>query len=726
MKKDILLCFIEETENDNTYKKTVDDFVEKGFEIMILNNVIEDQFKPHDLIGILEAYSSPEDYNFYFLSNIKDFFYLVYRIYHQTFEKFIYISDNEINYLDDLDKIYLQILNSDISPNENLFKPIFIDGEINNLFDNKIYNSKCIPLEEIDLTKIKKDNNRIQKYYYYEDYYHLFEVVQGKDQIIDLDNKSNLKELQFFNTKIYYNNLSIQETVELLNQINDSINLYVEKCNQIEDHFNSLRENIKNFNYFTNIFYIKAFELLSSSFNIYINIYVLSFLMQIEKKPKYINRLLSTIISSKDLNANRKFFLLYQCSRTLFTGITTSNQETFILIRKLYRIIYNEFKAQIEESFEFIPKEKRDKDFIIVITGQFLGLNHAPTKTALDRCYNLIKHLKKRVILINTTELLPKKGFSPFYNFIFANKAEQFEELDSFSYKDIDIPFYQTAYLMPDINEIYNILSIVNKYKPNFIMSIGSANITADLCSNLVPVLSISTVYSGLPLTEGQFHVIGRKVTNKEIEFLNEFGFSKENIVESTFTFDFKPQNNIYTRKELNLPDDKFLLAIVGARLDQEVTDEFIEMLMKTANVGTHFVFIGIFDNYHKIAANNQCFANNSTYLGFQDDVLAVLEVCDLYVNPIRSGGGSSAVEAMFKGLPVITIGNGDVSVAAGMDFFVNSYGDMTRTIKKYKEDNEFYNQMSKKARERADVLLNTHKELDRIIKEIENREIFD
>lgn len=56
-------------------------------------------------------------------------------------------------------------------------------------------------------------------------------------------------------------------------------------------------------------------------------------------------------------------------------------------------------------------------------------------------------------------------------------------------------------------------------------------------------------------------------------------------------------------------------------------------------------------------------------------------ECMDLYVNPKRSGGGSSVAESLYKGLPVVTLPVGDVSAAAGESFRVADYGEMAETI---------------------------------------------
>lgn len=105
-------------------------------------------------------------------------------------------------------------------------------------------------------------------------------------------------------------------------------------------------------------------------------------------------------------------------------------------------------------------------------------------------------------------------------------------------------------------------------------------------------------------------------------------------------------------------------------------------------------------------------------------DALAVIECCDLYVNPKRSGGGSSASEALYKGIPVVTLPNGDVSIAAGSEFWVKDYPKMQDTIMKYVVDKKFYREMSGVAKKRAEKLLDSEHGFGDVMQEILSQKI--
>ena len=86
------------------------------------------------------------------------------------------------------------------------------------------------------------------------------------------------------------------------------------------------------------------------------------------------------------------------------------------------------------------------------------------------------------------------------------------------------------------------------------------------------------------------------------------------------------------------------------------------------------------------------------------------MEICDLYVNPDRLGGGFSIIEAFAKGKPGVYLNRGDVYTAGGVEFAVGSFDEMAEQIFKYKDDKEYYNTMAGLAKERS-ILMTSSKE---------------
>ena len=140
---------------------------------------------------------------------------------------------------------------------------------------------------------------------------------------------------------------------------------------------------------------------------------------------------------------------------------------------------------------------------------------------------------------------------------------------------------------------------------------------------------------------------------------------------------------------------------------------------------GVVIVFAGVFDEYDRLSEKYPLLKEQSLYLGFVEDILALNEICDAYANPKRTGGGTSVVEAMIKGLPAVTLPKGDVGLGAGEEFHVQSYQEMAERLLQLRDDKQYYEEMSEKALARAKVLTDTESAFLDALEKIENLEEF-
>lgn len=471
---------------------------------------------------------------------------------------------------------------------------------------------------------------------------------------------------------------------------------------------------------------IKIIMTVSDKVNVeHIIIYLKSFLIKAAEDQQSYRDMLSLVIDSKILTKENKFFLYYIFVGYIFLNPKLEDSYTAKLKEKLYGLISNLYYEGLGEELCVIPKEERNKDFVIVLISQLLGLGHGPTKTLLDRCYVLEKILNKKVFIINTAEFMPSFGAVPVFDIGCGSYIDDYSHMDKFQFKDASFSMFQCPNEMPQISIIKEIVDVVKTEKPYYILTIGGNSIVNDICSRMVPTLSLATVFSGRTITKGTFQVIGREKTDSDIRWLEENNLPDEHMIESLFTFVFREQTHTFTREELGFPDDGFVAVLVGARLDDEIDDECERMIIKLAENGIYIAFLGVYNRAAKLCEKSEAFKSHCINLGFRDDVLAVDEHCDLYINPRRIGGGTSVAEALFKGVPAVTFNFGDVGVTAGKDFHVKSYEDMYNTILRYANDKEFYEEMSKKAYDRGQRLIDSEGEFVKVIETMENSSRF-
>ncbi|WP_294376388.1 glycosyltransferase [uncultured Clostridium sp.] len=448
--------------------------------------------------------------------------------------------------------------------------------------------------------------------------------------------------------------------------------------------------------------------------NIYYKIYILMFMIKTFKSIEDVKKILKLIsIDKETLSIDTKYFLLYQIKNTIFANVIEKDKEVKNLIHCIYDEVYKDYYKNTIE-YDFINKKERNEKLIFVFISQFLDLNNGPTKTVLDRIYVLAKKLGKKIVLINSRECLSIKGAIPIYKIDQANVIEKYKDYKSIIYKDIEIPFYQTPYITPDIEEYNNILKMVNQYRPYMVFGIGEIVLACDLCSKIVPTIAV-------PLGND----IPESFTTFKATYSNSIKYEDKSIINSKFTFDFKKQINTYTRKEFNIPENKFIIGIVGGRLDQEINEEFLNILDCLCNKGLFILFIGGYNLKNKKLKKYNNLLKNSLNLGYQKDVLGILELIDIYLNPKRLGGGTSGLEALYKEKPVVSLNYGDVAAVIGKEFCVNSFYDMKKLVLKYKNDKEFYGVMGKKGLCVAKDLMDTEKYFVQLYNDIIGSDLF-
>ncbi len=419
---------------------------------------------------------------------------------------------------------------------------------------------------------------------------------------------------------------------------------------------------------------------------------------------------------------NTQYYLWSQLFHLQFCNPALYEDKTNLELWRFFLEIADAFASEVTVSLDEIPESERDEKLVLVIITQYVPLSHAPTVTALDRCFFLQEKLKKKILIINTGEALNMTGSIPLAE-VAAGNNQDLREADTVSWKGKTFPYFQCPEMMPDADVINLMLEQVRKLKPGRVVLIGGVSILGNIIDRMIPALTLALVFSDLVITGTRYQAVGRKLTEEDEKRLKNVGFHRSHVIESTFTFDLKPQTEVVSRQELGFPEDAFVLVTLGTRLESEITDEFLGMLESIPDEKIYMVFIGDFPEYAERIRNFPVLGKRCMALGNCRDVLSRLQVCDLYVNPKRKGGGSSVVEAMVLGKPAVTIAYGDIAVNAGGEFTVDTYEEVAEQILHYCNDKKFYAEMSEKARKRADLLLDTETAFRQIMEEYERRE---
>lgn len=453
----------------------------------------------------------------------------------------------------------------------------------------------------------------------------------------------------------------------------------------------------------------------------YQTVYMYSAALSINYDNGIFEEFLEWIPEEKGISPNTGYFLYYQLKHCMFARPKLESENAKYLLWKLLQKTVNGFKEELKDILLPIPREERDENFALVITEQILSYTHAPSKTAFERCKTMITKMQKQVFLINTAETMSLTGAIPFFRTLSATYNDTITEEEHLLWKGTAIPYFQCDKDMPDVGVIRTILELVRDKKPGTVISIGGSSIVGNLIDFMTPVLTVGLCPSDLAFTTTAYQTISVDLSPEHKRLLQRVGKTENHVIKGTFTYELPEQTTKFSRQQLGIPEEKFVLVTAGARLDTDIDGGFADMLKKAVKHDICIVLLGTF-NCERFIKDNPELKGHVFYFGFVQDVLAYMEICDLFVNPERKGGGASAIEAMFKGIPAVSTHYGDVAANIGEDFLTDSYDGMLDIIMKYKNDNTFYGQMSKKAKARAEIVMDIENEFVRIIHEFKKR----
>lgn len=206
------------------------------------------------------------------------------------------------------------------------------------------------------------------------------------------------------------------------------------------------------------------------------------------------------IYNSNRLNLFQKYWLLSQVTSFMFRNPQLDSTKE---IKKLEYMIYNDIYEKYIELFydiNWINKNKRDESLVFVTIQQFMNLNHAPTKTALDRARVLKQKINKAVIIINTAEMLGGEEV-PLAVKLDGNYNANLMNIEEVEYEGEIFPYIQFDKITPNRDAGELIVEFVKNYRPAYIVNIGGNSLMMDVCAKLVPVLNVNTVPSNITYT---------------------------------------------------------------------------------------------------------------------------------------------------------------------------------------------------------------------------------
>lgn len=341
-----------------------------------------------------------------------------------------------------------------------------------------------------------------------------------------------------------------------------------------------------------------------------------------------------------------------------------------------------------------------NEQFVLFLTNQFIANQHGPTLTVLNFA-SAIKNMGMHPIVICTTSVAKSAHYvypvpTPIF---FGNVRNEYFKTDTLF--DLDtgqqqphpggsvvrcwgqqFDFMQTT-PMDDPTHLVDLVDFVNKLNPRFIIGVGGLNPVLEFIAKSRPVLNVPCVTS-LVLPLYAVPVVNRDLTDADQQRIASLGVHHP-VFSSRLPFRLRQYDCVKTSQPT---DAKLKFVMVGYRLEQEIRGEFLQTLLaiKRQFSNAAFVLIGPDAIADYPAELQEC----SYFTGRISNSIDIISACHFMLNPKRQGGGTSAVEALSLGIPVLTEAYGDVYQYIGDPFVFSTDAERLEFIQLYLTDPDF------------------------------------
>jgi len=311
------------------------------------------------------------------------------------------------------------------------------------------------------------------------------------------------------------------------------------------------------------------------------------------------------------------------------------------------------------------PAGKPATGRVVMVTNQFLSDQHQPSRDLLTQMVRLQRDLGRTVLALNTN-MMPDRYYSPFIPPFAAAVEESLSGDRTIRFGNDTGRLLSSTARGITAEKLNGFFSAVEEFDPDLVIAFGGSVIVADLLASARPLLCI-------PTTTGQ--------TISLADIVLDYGGRTAPPGEGRLSRSWRPfrlgmalrqEDGAATRSEFGAADGSFLFVVVGNRLDAEVDAAFIALLERVLDAVPQgeVLFAGTVDTLpRRLAASRH--AARLRYLGHVERIGALLPLCDLFLNPRRTGGGGSAAHALASGLPILAFDSGDVASIAGPGFVV-------------------------------------------------------
>jgi len=356
-------------------------------------------------------------------------------------------------------------------------------------------------------------------------------------------------------------------------------------------------------------------------------------------------------------------------SRAAEIGVEAARSIHVELLAPAHFSLVARLRKALQPALATPAAEPAPENRVLLVTPQVLGKRHAATWRALELCARLQGEHGRDVLILNTNgwPMHPASTFRPAWT---ATRPPH-QGMIQLDYHGQRIRVFCVPPAPDLLTRTRTAIAATHAFNPAVALSQGAMHPAGDLVSETRPVVYLPTT-SLEPIARAHLFVdFAGNYAEPEIDHAGLHGLAPE---VRAFRLEFAAREPAdaepITREALGLPEDAFVAAVAGTRLDRELGAPFqammAEILARSARV--RFLVVG---SAPTLADPLKAMSDRLAIAPYTDRLSAHFSLADAYLAPPRIGGGRTAWLAAQAGLPAVYLDFGDVSTALGREHAV-------------------------------------------------------
>jgi Glycosyltransferase len=652
----VLLCITGNVSDNQGLEGIINTFARWEYEIRVLDIELSNCLKINSMLfRELSAFTGTRNGRMVVLSDNRTILFSWYRCFNSWADDFIYFIDDIPSSAptDDFCKILASFAAIDKDPvqgkiylnlsidNYHTIFPFLCANGISRYFDDfSNFDPHCNPAPK----------EHISKKYMYNELEYVFDydaqaTSNLKTQVIQLDNDiisaDYVIDIELSPFMVLYLILDSVEKGIVDWSLNNSVYHYLVLAAS-EDFKKRFMDQIWRYisikppDFYATI-YLMSLEVILNPQNPQVLKHMMSALLQDSKYTLYHYSIITNIL-----------FYISNCNLQIYSGFYSDQRQE---LDKLCTCCQASMSLKLH-----IPRN--DGKNIAIHVDQLLAPIHSPTKLMLDYAKALITLLPEAKVKIFVEDNLYSNPAEVIVPYVFASASSQACQTEHYRYLTgtaIEVFYADTE--KPRFFRTQQIAAAINDFQPDLILTNSCISLAMELLYEHFPMVYFSMGGSYFACRADVYLVAWADEILRNNE---DYKLLDSTLIESiNVGIDFPEPKQNKSRGDYELTESQFVMITVGNRLHAEMSLEFINEIVNflIGNDSAVWLLVG-FHPTLEFAADYEGLINSRRIVAipYEYDLVALYDLCDVFVNPVRYGGGNSVAWAMSRKLPVLQL----------------------------------------------------------------------